>query len=78
MSKFFEIKTMSNGEVRMQTDLFGEEIANGVMVRGFTTEEALEMAAQIVEAAKKSTANRALWAEHDRLKAEGKPTDHLF
>lgn len=48
MDKFYEITRAATGEIRVGAKLFEEEQRHGVVLRGFSREEAREMAIKLL------------------------------
>ena len=51
MGKFYDVSVAATGEIRVGAQLFPEEQRFGVVLRGFSVNEALDMAAQLLKAA---------------------------
>jgi hypothetical protein len=51
MDKFLEVKVMTNGEIRVEADLFPEESQHGAIVRGYTADEAIALSVKLFNAA---------------------------
>lgn len=50
-TKHFLVEPLSTGEIRVSAELFPEETKHAAVVRGFSADEARQLAARLVEAA---------------------------
>jgi hypothetical protein len=54
MDKFLKVNLMTNGEIRVEADLFPEEIKHGAIVRGFNADEAIALSVKLFNAAQEA------------------------